>query len=90
MPRTGYQTEMLRKEKEVMPYEARRAITSGGVNPASANLASIDVTVSKGSGTSRSGEGAVAAGRPNKKSSCGAPGQLDTPTAPANWMLGEL
>lgn len=58
-----------------------------------------------GSGTVRSGAGAVAIqyiraksykltillsiplGRPMKTGRAGAPGQLLTPTAPANWML---
>ena len=41
----------------------------------------------KGSGTRPSGAGWVASGRPMKAFSGGAPGQFETPMAPANWML---
>lgn len=69
-------------------YEARRATTSAAVKPpASEKRARMLSTVSNGSGTVLSGAGWVASGRPMKTSSWGAPGQLLTPMAPANWML---
>lgn len=70
-----------------MVCEERRAIASWGENPASANRSRILVTLSVGSGTVRSGAGALGGGRPNMNSRRGAPGQLDVPTAAARWTL---
>ena len=66
-----------------MVCDERRATASGAENPASANLSRILVTVSVGSGTVKSGAGALGGGRPNMNSSLGAPGQLAVPTAAA-------
>lgn len=67
--------------------EASSAMISSGVNPPpSANRAMIESTESCGSGISPSGAGAVALGLPARNSSLGAPGQLEIPTAPANWI----
>lgn len=68
-------------------YDARRATTSAGEKPTSPKRARMLSTVSNGSGTVRSGAGAVGAGLPSRNSRRGAPGQLLTPMAPANWML---
>jgi len=70
-----------------MVCEARRATTSEGLKPASANLARMAVTLSVGSGTVRSGAGPVGAGLPSKNGSRGAPGQFVIPTAAARWTL---
>ena len=76
--------EITWKGFDIRTYEARSAITSWGENPASAKRARILVTESNGSGTSRSGDGAFAGGRPWRYSRRGAPGQLEKPTAPAS------
>ncbi len=44
-------------------------------------------SVPKGSGTVKSAAARTGGGRPRKNLSLGAPGQLLTPTAAANWML---
>ena len=74
---------------EIGAYEARSATTSAELKPASAKRSRMAVMVSKGSGTSRSGAGAVASGRPSMNSRRGAPAQFEKPTAPANWILKE-
>ena len=74
---------------EIGAYEARSATTSAGLKPASAKRSRMEVMVSNGSGTSRSGAGAVASGRPSMNSRRGAPAQFEKPTAPANWILKE-
>ena len=81
----------LLQEDAGLTHEARRATTSAGLKfPASLKRWRMLSTVSNGSGTVPSGAGAVGAGRPSKNSRRGAPGQLLTPTAPANWMLLQL
>lgn len=67
--------------------EAKRATTSFAVKPASAMRARILSTESDGSGTVRSGAGREKLDRPAMNCRRGPPPQLDTPTAPANWML---
>jgi hypothetical protein len=74
---------MVRLTAAPILWDARRATASEGERPASANLAKIAVTLSVGSGTVRSGAGATGGGRPSKKLSLGAPGQLPVPTAAA-------
>lgn len=70
-----------------MVWEESRATTSGGLNPASAKRARMAVTLSVGSGTVRSGAGALGAGRPRKKLRRGAPAQFAVPIAAARWRL---
>ena len=56
------------------------------MRPASVIRALIFSTGSSGSGTAPTSVGKVAFGRPARNSRRGAPGQLETPTAPANWI----
>jgi hypothetical protein len=68
--------------------DASSAMTSSGVkSPPSAMRARISSTLFCGSGMSPSMAGAVALGRPAMNSRRGAPGQLLTATAPANWIM---
>lgn len=65
---------------------AKRVATSSKLKTASPVRVRM-VMMSNGSGTSRSGDGGTAGGRPTKKLRRGTPGQSLIPTAPANWML---
>lgn len=65
-------------------WEAKRSTTSAGLKPASPIRARITSAESLGSGTSKSGEGLVAFGRPAKNERRGPVAQFETPTAPAN------
>lgn len=70
-----------------MVWDESRATASAGEKPASPKRSRILVTLSVGSGTVRSGAGASGGGRPKKKLSRGAPGQLAVPIAAARWTL---
>ena len=68
-------------------WDARRSTTSAGLKPASPMRARIVSVGSDGSGTSKSGEGCEMFERPARNCRRGPPAQLETPTAPANWIL---
>lgn len=86
----------------IKSHDASKATVSAALNPPLAIFCRITVTLSvkiregsesetrhvpNGSGMRKLGEAAFGWGLPITKESLGAPGQLETPTAPANWIL---
>lgn len=69
--------------------DASRSTISLGEKPASPMRAKMVSVESDGSGTSRSGDGCEMFERPARNWRRGPPAQLETPTAPANWMLSD-
>ena len=68
-------------------WEISKSTVSVILKPASAIRAKIVSAESLGSGTRRSGDTREWLERPAKNCRRGPPAQLETPTAPANWML---
>jgi hypothetical protein len=76
--------------KPASSKRARMVVTSSAGRIGCQKSTSYLLDLRNGSGTVISAAGATGGGRPSRKSSLGAPGQLLTPTAAANCTLGNM